>query len=94
MKADFSLYELQKAIHKLKTKKAPGPDGITNEMLKHLSPAAKEALLFIFNQSWKKGTVPNTWKEAIIIPVAKKGKFSKKQRFLCYLNEGAALLNF
>ena len=74
MTTEFTMYELNKAILKLKSKKAPGPDGITNEMIKHLSNKAKENLLFIFNQSWKAGTFPNVWKEATIIPILKKSK--------------------
>ena len=74
MESDFTMFEMNKAIQKLKNKKAPGPDKITNEMIKHLSTQAKEYLLFIFNQSWKKGTFPNTWKEATIIPIPKKTK--------------------
>ena len=74
MEADFTMYELNSAIKNLKTKKSPGPDGITNEMIKHLSILAKEILLSLYNHSWKVGTFPNKWKEATIIPVAKKGK--------------------
>ena len=43
-------------------------------MIKHLNQTGKTVLLSIFNQSWKIGTFPNKWKEATIIPVAKKGK--------------------
>ena len=74
MTANFTMQELNKAIHKLKNKKAPGPDGITNEMIKHLSNYAKNYLLQIFNQSWNTGTFPQYWKEATIIPIPKKGK--------------------
>ena len=74
MTEDFSIQELNKAILKLKNKKAPGPDGICNEMIKHLSNHAKEHLLKIYNQSWKSGIYPQCWKEAIIIPIPKKRK--------------------
>ena len=30
--------------------------------------------MMIYNQSWKTGEFPHTWKEAIIIPIVKKGK--------------------
>jgi len=66
--------ELDEALTKLKKKKAPGPDGITNEMLIHLGKDAKKVLLKIYNQSWKYGIVPSKWKEAIIVPIHKKGK--------------------
>ena len=53
---------------------APGSDGVTNEMLIYLGREAKKVLLQIFNQSWKYGQIPTKWKEAIIIPIHKKGK--------------------
>ena len=74
MTESLSLRELEEALRKLKQKKAPGPDGITNEMLKHLGPGTKRLLLSIFNQSWFTGTVPTGWKEAQMRPIPKKGK--------------------
>ena len=76
----FSTKELKDALKKMKTKKAPGPDGITEEMLKHLGACSRAVLLKIFNHSWIKGVVPAVWKEAIIIPVPKKGKDKKNPR--------------
>ena len=73
----LTLRELEEVLRKIKQqKKAPGPDGITNEMLKHLGPGAKRTLLRIYNQSWSTGTVPTIWKEAVIKPIPKKGKTS------------------
>ena len=74
MSDNLTLSELEDAIKKLKQKKAPGPDGVTNEMLKHLGPGAKRILLSVFNQSWHSGRVPTKWKEAHIRPIPKKGK--------------------
>ena len=74
MSENFTIQELNKAIQKLKNKKAPGPDEITNEMIKHLGTFAKEQILEVINQSWNTGEFPSMWKEAIIIPLLKKGK--------------------
>ena len=71
---DFSLQELNDALESLKNNKSPGPDKITNEMLQHLGPIAKAKLLEIYNNSWKKGQVPQIWKEANMMPVHKPGK--------------------
>ena len=76
----FSIKELKDALKKMKTKKAPGPDGITVYMLKHLGACSRAVLLKIFNHSWIKGVVPAVWKEAIVIPVPKKGKNKKNPR--------------
>ena len=73
----FSMKELKDALKKVKTRIAPGPDGITGEMLKHLEACSKAVLLKIFNHSWMKGVVPAVWKEVIIIPVPQKGKDKK-----------------
>jgi len=74
MKEDLKIGELEAAMRKLKPKKAPGPDGVSNDMLKHLGPIAKKTLLEIFNRCWHAGEVPQTWKEAHVIPILKKGK--------------------
>ena len=74
MVQDLTLQDLNYAIGSLQTKKAPGPDGINNDMLKQLGPATKKTLLSIFNSSWNEGVIPTAWKLAHIIPVHKKGK--------------------
>lgn len=77
MTADFGMAELNDAISRLKLKKAPGKDGVCNELIKHLGPTARKKLLELFNQSWHTGVFPTAWKEAIIIPILKKGKNPK-----------------
>ena len=79
MTSELSTAELDDAIKRLKTKKAPGKDGVCNEMIKHLGPTARKKLLELFNLSWRTGIFPSAWKEAIIIPVLKKGKDPKKK---------------
>ena len=78
MTSAFTAKELEEALQRLKLKKSPGPDGITNEMILHLGEKSKEVLLKIFNSSWKTGSVPQCWKEADMIPIQKKGKDKSK----------------
>ena len=78
MSHEIILRELMKAIKKLKKRKSPGPDNITNEMIQHLGNAALENLLGIFYLSWTSGQVPRCWREATLIPVLKKGKNKSK----------------
>ena len=73
----LTLRELEEALKKMKQKKAPGPDRITNEMLKHIGPGAKRTLLRIYNQSWSTGTVPTIWKKAVIRPIPKMEKTNR-----------------
>ena len=74
LNSTLKISELNSAIRSLKPKKAPGPDGVSNDMLKHLGPIARKMLLEIFNRSWNKGLVPEVWKTAHLVPVLKKGK--------------------
>merc|ERR1712154_264854 len=45
MSDPIRLDELESALKTLKCKKSPGPDGICNDMLKHMGPYAKKTLL-------------------------------------------------
>ena len=47
-------------------------------MILHFGSKAKHPLLHIFNESWRKGEVPSTWKKAHINPIHKKGKEKQK----------------
>ena len=55
---DFTLEELQQAIASLKAKKAPGPDGVPNELYKLLDQEAELALLQTYNQIRNNLTIP------------------------------------
>ena len=75
----FNDRELEDALKALKDKKSPGPDKITNEMLKHMGPKAKSKLIGLYNNySWKEGIVPQKWREALMVPIYKKGKERSK----------------
>ena len=74
MNSPFNSNESEKALKTLKDKKSPGPNEITNEMLKHLGTKAKSKLIGIFNNNWKTGYVPQSWQEADMIPSHIKGK--------------------
>ena len=78
MENSITMAELTDAIKKLKRKKSPGPDNITNEMLQHLGNLALQKLLTVFSHSWKQGQVPQCWKEATMIPILKRGKNKTK----------------
>ena len=52
---------------------AIGPVEILYELLKHLPKKSLDYLLTIFNDIWMKGTFPESWKIATIIPIPKPG---------------------
>ena len=53
---------------------SPGPDDIHYQFLKHLPDSSLSVLLKTLNDIWETGNVPNSWKEATIIPIPKPGK--------------------
>ena len=73
----FTEEELVRAIQLLQLKKSPGPDGITHEMIKHLGPEARCALLHLINVSWETGVVPREWRAATVVPIPKSSKDKK-----------------
>ena len=70
----FNTQEFEEAVKTVKDKKSPGLDKITNKMLEHLGTKATSKLLGIFNNSWRTGYVPQSWREADIVPIHRKGK--------------------
>jgi len=78
MDTKLTLNELQSALRQLKAKKSPGSDAITNGMLTHLGNKATCKLLEIFNHSSATGILPQTCREATMIPFLNKGKDPKQ----------------
>ena len=68
---DPDLFNLK--ISKLKNGKSPGPDNITNELLKHLPEGLHQAIHKMFILMWMTGTTPKAWKESRTILLYKKG---------------------
>lgn len=66
--------EVTATLKSLKTKKAPGIDGLKNVILKHLPASAIVFLVFLINQMMKFALYPTSWKTASVTPVLKPGK--------------------
>ena len=74
--------DVRKAISNLKSGKAPGRDGITNNMIKKLAPAISFPLSRLFNLSFTTGKFPTDWKLAKIVPIYKcKGSKSQASNY-------------
>lgn len=67
-------FELKNYFRKTKNNKAPGPDRISNFVLKHLPSKALKILAEAFNACFKLSYFPNQWKKALILVFAKAGK--------------------
>jgi hypothetical protein len=70
----LTLHNLQKEINKLKTKKAPGMDNITPQMLKELPKEGVIKLLHIYNAAIRCNYWPANFKSAQIILTPKPAK--------------------
>ena len=78
MQQPLRLGEIRTVVTKLKPRNLPEPHGITSEMLIHLGNAAVWTLIQIFTHSWEQEVLLQIWREAIMIPILKKGKVPKK----------------
>ena len=70
----FSAMDVYNQIKKLKHNSAPGWDGMSANLLKKLINVISLPLSILFNISVSSERVPNAWKQAIVIPVFKKGE--------------------
>ena len=65
--------EIRKAIKALKLGKAAGPDGIPAEAIKADLKTTTDVLHSLFSKVWEEETLPEDWKEGVIIKIPKKG---------------------
>ncbi|GBP86548.1 RNA-directed DNA polymerase from mobile element jockey [Eumeta japonica] len=69
-----SLSEVQLLVRSLKTRKAPGLDGISNKAIKCFPQQLLSLLVAIFNACLQNCYFPPVWKEAEVIGIHKPGK--------------------
>ena len=63
----------QDCLSRLPGRKAPGPDGIPNEVLKHLPAEFHKAIHGLFRLMWAHKCTPSQWKDDNTILLYKKG---------------------
>ena len=71
--SDFSMDELKQALSTTKST-APGPDDITNDIIKLLPETSLQTLIETTNAMWRSRTFPQEWREATVIPLPKPEK--------------------
>jgi len=87
--------EIKRAAKTLKANKAPGLDGVSNEILKKIVELRPTQVLDIFNMCITQGSFPPIWKTARLVLVRKSNKPLDKPssyRPLCMLNTTGKLL--
>ncbi|EKF29989.1 hypothetical protein MOQ_006203 [Trypanosoma cruzi marinkellei] len=72
--APFNRTEPLAALRSTPYGKAPGPDEVDSEALRHISSKGLRFLLRCVNYSWTTGTIPAEWRRATIVPLLKPGK--------------------
>ena len=71
----FTLRDLNLAVVKIRSgTSTPGPDGVTNSMIKKMPVPFRLRLLEVFNACWSGRLFPKSWKRSIVVPIPKKGK--------------------
>lgn len=73
MDMEFSITELKIAL-KGCANTAPGQDGLSYKMFKHLSDKMLTLVLRLYNRIWNEGIIPKAWNQAIVMPIVKPGK--------------------
>ena len=70
----ITLNEIKKAIMSLKSGKSPGPDGLGNELYKHLKDKLAPYLLKMYEHAYNEKSLPPSLNEAIITVLPKKDR--------------------
>ena len=83
-----SVFEVERAIGKLKGHKSPGTDQIPVELIKAGGRKIRPEIYKFINSIWKKEELPEQWKESITVPIYKKG-----DRTYCSNYRGISLLS-
>jgi len=66
--------QVTNVLHDTGNKRAPGKEGIPNEVWKGLVKILRKYITAIYNKCLKEGVFPKRWKTAKIIPIVKPGK--------------------
>ncbi|CAK9799089.1 Transposon TX1 uncharacterized 149 kDa protein [Anthophora plagiata] len=78
---NISREEIGKAIKRLKEGKAPGGDGIPNEVWKFGGEVVRERIWEVCNRVWRGEGWPEDWSEGVVVPVVKKGEGRKVEEY-------------
>jgi hypothetical protein len=91
----FTQQEVQAALKKFDSRKAPG-DALTSEILLQVSRSFSTLFTEVYNECLHRGHFPQQWKRSIIHPEVKRGKEGlsevRKYRQISLINTGGKLL--
>ena len=81
--------EVDDAIRTMRNRKSPGGDGLPAEIYKYGGPSMLRSLYGIICAVWSTGTIPQDWKDSLIITLHK----NKGDRADCGNSRGISLLS-
>ena len=77
----FTEEEVLKVIKDIEINKSSGIEHLNNRVLKSILKVLTSQLTFIFNSSIESHSYPNSWKNAVVIPIPKKGDLTSVSNF-------------
>jgi hypothetical protein len=83
--------EMELFVKNLKNRKAPGPDGISNEMIKYGGLAICVEFQKLFNKIFEAFKIPEEWHTSITTPIFKKGQKSNPGNYNTSSNRSKTL---
>ena len=73
--------DVQKKLKNLNPNKSPGPDKLHSRILKELYSVLNKPLAILFQNTLKKGKLPDEWKHTIVTAIFKKGDKRKPNNY-------------
>lgn len=80
---DITLEEVQQAIGKMSSGKAPGDDGLPTDFYKEFVDLLAPRLVIVFRDAIKRGSRPESMQSAVITLIHKKGKNAQQCGSYC-----------
>lgn len=87
---EISSAELARAVRRIGSRKAPGPDGIPGKIWVHALDFLGERLRCLYNRCLRQGVFPREWKKAKLVLLPKAGREAgtpQAYRPICLLDE-------
>ena len=75
----ITLKDLNHAIHRLKNKKTPGPDGVPSELYKWLNEDNRKTLLKHLHECWGSESLEDAMNDASLATTYKKGRSDRPE---------------
>jgi hypothetical protein len=78
---ELTIEDVKKAIKKKKNNEVTTTDGIHPELIKYIVNKLLNRIYELVRQIWEEESIPEEWKETIIVPIYKKGDRDKCENY-------------